>query len=90
MYNYDDVLTSLQVFDTDGDGRLHVKELEKAMMDFGMKKDESEGNGTTKMTGDEFTFMLIALKREDIIIDGYINIEQLASLFTESSHLLDH
>ena len=35
------------------------------------------------MTGDEFQLMHSALKREEMIVDNFINIEDLAKLFMD-------
>ena len=84
QHTLQDVIQALAVFDSDDDGRLHISELENAMKNFGVKQEESEGGGQSNMAGEEWQLMYGALKREEgIIIDGYIQIEELARLFMD-------
>ena len=83
QHTLEDVIQALAVFDHDDDGRLTIKELEKAMMNFGVIQDESEGGGKTNMTNDEFNLMHRTLKQEEMIVDNFIHIEELARLFMD-------
>ena len=53
-FSLKEVISSLAIFDEDNDGKLTIKELKNAMINFG--EDTKEGE-TTKMNGAEFDLM---------------------------------
>ena len=60
-YYIEDVINSLTIFDEDNDGKLTVKELQRAMTQFGEDVTEADGGGNTKMNMEEFTQMKMRL-----------------------------
>ena len=53
-FSLKEVISSLAIFDEDNDGKLTIKELKNAMINFGEDTEEGE---TTKMNGAEFDLM---------------------------------
>ena len=63
-------MNSLSIFDEDNDGKLTIRELERAMTQFGEDIDEADGGGNTKMNFEEFTQMKLRLQHAEMIDDN--------------------